>query len=314
LQVYCTLQPVLRFAPFLSSSVIAPTRLRAVRPTPLAFPGSAVFLHTLQSFPLVIRRTASPRPLPSRRFFKSTSRLCSSDKSVVLSWCCHQTGPAALLGFVPLQGSPLSFSLHAECPTRTRSYPDATIAGAPALGGLDSKLSVALAGFFWFRMQKQIALKPLSLPVFIPTDTFAATFPGLFSCTHLRANAQEDTQAGPPKIILLRLVALLLYFGLPNTDCLRYRDRPSMPGHQAWPKATDPPQSPARDPWLSYFYKRAERKKSSKHQSAPNKSLATFASVQNLRTPPVSRRMWRILIEQDCRPSWGFVRQRSTWG
>jgi len=138
LQVYCTLQPVLRFAPFLSFSVIAPTRLRAVRPTLMDFPGSAVFLHTLQSFPLVIRRTASPRPLPSRRFFRSASRLCSSDKSVVLSWCCHQTGPVALLGFVPFQGSPLSLSLQAECPTRTRSYPDATIAGAPAPGGLGS--------------------------------------------------------------------------------------------------------------------------------------------------------------------------------
>jgi hypothetical protein len=138
LQVYCTLQPVLRFAPFLSSSVIAPTRLRAVRPTLLAFPGSAVFLHTLQSVPLVVRRTASPRPLPSRRFFRSASRLFSYDKSVVLSWCCHQTGPVALLGFVPLQGSPLSLSLQAECPTRTRSYPDATIAGATAPGGLGS--------------------------------------------------------------------------------------------------------------------------------------------------------------------------------
>jgi hypothetical protein len=138
LQVYCTLQPVLRFAPFLPFSVIAPTRLRAVRPTLMDFPGSAVFLHTLQSFPLVIRRTASPRPLPSRRFFRSASRLCSSDKSVVLSWCCHQTGPVALLGFVPLQGSPLSLSLQAECPTRTRSYSDATIAGAPVPGGLGS--------------------------------------------------------------------------------------------------------------------------------------------------------------------------------
>jgi hypothetical protein len=71
LQVYCTQQPVLRFAPFLSSKVIAPTRLRAVRPTLLAFPGSAVFLHTLQSFPLVVRRTASPRPLPSHRSDRS---------------------------------------------------------------------------------------------------------------------------------------------------------------------------------------------------------------------------------------------------
>jgi len=71
LQVYCTLQPVLRFAPFPSSRVIAPTRLRVVRPIPLAFPGSAVFLHTLQSFPLVVRRTASPRPLPSHRSDRS---------------------------------------------------------------------------------------------------------------------------------------------------------------------------------------------------------------------------------------------------
>jgi len=131
-QVYCTLQPVLRFAPFQSSDVIAPTRLRAVRPTSSALPGSAVFLHTLQSFSLVIRRTASPRPLPSRRRFHPTSRLFSFDKSVVASWCCHQTGPDALLGFVPLQGSPLSLSLQAACPNRTRSFSEATIAGTPA--------------------------------------------------------------------------------------------------------------------------------------------------------------------------------------
>jgi len=96
LQVYCTLQPVLRFAPFLSSSVIAPARLRAVRPTLLAFPGSAVFLHTLQSFPLVVRRTASPRPLPSHRsdrsqgFSRSTSPLSrpgvATRPDPLLSW------------------------------------------------------------------------------------------------------------------------------------------------------------------------------------------------------------------------------------
>jgi len=36
-------------------------------PDPSILPGSAVFSHTLQSLPLVVRRTASPRPLPSRR-------------------------------------------------------------------------------------------------------------------------------------------------------------------------------------------------------------------------------------------------------
>jgi len=311
LQVYCTLQPVLRFAPFPFSRIIAPARLRAVRPILLIFPGSAVFLHTLQSFSLVIRRTASPRPLPSRRsdrpqgFARLTSPLSrpgvATRPDPLLSW--------ASFPFRVLPSRSACIRSARTGPAATRARPSLV---HPRFRGLDLRHSVALAGFFlnteW--------IAPVLCPNSFPTSTFAATFPGLFSCTHLHANAQKDTQAGPPKTMPLRLVALLLYFGFPNTDCLRCRDRLSMTSHQAWPKTTDPPQFPARDPWLMYFYRRAERKKSSEHRSASKGSLATFASVQNLHTSvvPVARRMWRILFEQDCRPSWGFVRQRSTWG
>lgn len=81
----------------------------------------------------------------------------------------------------------------------------------PRIRGLDSKLSVALAGIF-------VTFRTESLQIFarLPTDTDAVTIPGLFSCTHLHANAQVDTQAGPSKITLIRLVAFFLCFGFPK--------------------------------------------------------------------------------------------------
>jgi len=94
----------------------------------------------------------------------------------------------------------------------------------------------------------------------LPTDTVAATFRGFFSCTLLHANAQKDTQADPPKTILIRLVAFFLYFGFQNTKSLRCCDRPPMSGHHAWPWVAEPPQFPARVRRLSYFYRRAKRR------------------------------------------------------
>jgi hypothetical protein len=145
LQVYCTLQPVLRFAPFQSSSVIAPARLRAVRPTLLVLPGSAVFLHTLQSFPLAVRRTASPRPLPSYRsdrsqgFSRSTSPLSrpgvATRPDPLLSWASF-----------PFRVLPARSACRRSArtgPARARVRPSLV---PPRVRGLDSKLFVALAG------------------------------------------------------------------------------------------------------------------------------------------------------------------------
>lgn len=127
LQVCCALQPILRFAPF---RILRPFPLPAVAsgspPEPRSSPDAH---HTLQSLPLAVRRTASPRPLPSRRL--PTSGLSSSDESVVRTRCLHQTRPVALLGFLPLQGSPLSTSWMADSAIRTRCRPGTTIAGAP---------------------------------------------------------------------------------------------------------------------------------------------------------------------------------------
>jgi len=108
LQVYCALQPVLRFALFQIAGVIAAAHCCSARVKPAFLLKGAV--HTLQSLPLAVRRTASPRPLPSCRYFRPTSRLFSCDESVVLHWRCRQPRPDALLGFVPLQGSPRSIS------------------------------------------------------------------------------------------------------------------------------------------------------------------------------------------------------------
>jgi hypothetical protein len=211
LQVYCTLQPVLRFAPFLSSSVIAPTRLRAVRPTPLVFPGSAVFLHTLQSFPLVVRRTASPRPLPSRRFLSDLKaflvrqvrcpflvlppdRTRCSPGLRSPSGCSPLVQPA--IG-VPEQDPLVQGGDHRWC---SRAIADLTRSSPWRWPGLFVTFRAGLLQIF----------------ARLPTNTVAVTFPGLSSCTLLHANAQEDTQAGPSKIILIRLVAFFLYFGFPK--------------------------------------------------------------------------------------------------
>jgi hypothetical protein len=313
LQVYCTLQPVLRFAPF-PSSRSSPPRVsarcaRPFRPFPVApcsctpfraFPLSSAVPRHRGPFPLIVLtdlRAFLVRQVRCRVLVLPPGRTRCSPGLRSPSGFSPLAQPA---GGMPDQDPLVPGRDHHWCVRAWRTWLEFSVTWAKTT--------------FCLRTRKQIALKPHPSDIFAPTYTVAVTFPGLFSCTRLRANTQEDTQAGPPKTLLLRLVALFLYFGLPNTAGLRCRDRPSMPGHQAWPKSTDPPQFPARDPWLSYIYRRAERKKSPKHRSAPSCSLATFVSVQNLRTSPVSRRMWRILIEQDCRPSWGFLRQRSTWG
>jgi hypothetical protein len=232
LQVYCTLQPVLRFAPFQSSRIIAPTRLRVVRPTLLVLPGSAVFLHTLQSFPLVVRRTASPRPLPSHRSSRSQG---FSRTTSPLSRPGVATRPDPLLSWASFPFRVLPF--RSACirsartgPARTQDRRNHHWCADPSLLGLDSKLSVVLA-----RFDAEYRIGLLQTCTRRPTSTFAVTFPGLFSCTLLRANAQKDTQAGPSKIILIRLVAFFLYFGFPNLRILRWCDRIQTSSYHAWP-------------------------------------------------------------------------------
>jgi hypothetical protein len=125
LQVCCTLQPVLRFAPFPTFGIIAPAHRCAVRPIPLVFPGSAVFLHTLQSVPLVVRRTASPRPLPSRRSYRPQG---FSRPTSPLSRPRVATRPDPLLSWAsfPFRALPVRSACRRNArpgPARTRTRP-----------------------------------------------------------------------------------------------------------------------------------------------------------------------------------------------
>lgn len=108
LQVCLTLQPVLRFAAFQIFRIIAPARLRSVRPTLRSSPAAP--FTPFRAFP---SSCAVPRHRgPCLLIVLSTiSRLYSSDESVVSTPRRRVAGPDALLGFVPLQGSPLSLNL-----------------------------------------------------------------------------------------------------------------------------------------------------------------------------------------------------------
>jgi len=163
LQVYCTLQPVLRFAPFQIASVIAPARLRAVRPTLLILPGSAVFLHTLQSFPLVVRRTASPRPLPSRRLFMRPQGFARPTSPLSFPGVATRPDPLLSWASFPFRVLPSRSACNRNArtgPARTGARPSLVL---PRNRGLDSKLSVALAGVIC-RILNWIAPEPCTTP------------------------------------------------------------------------------------------------------------------------------------------------------
>jgi hypothetical protein len=138
-------------------------------------------------------------------------------------------------------------------PARTRGRPSLVL---PCNRGLDSKLSVALAGVIC-RILNWIAPEPCTTPDRHRRSDLPWAFRLL--CTSQRANAQEDSQVNPSKTTLRRLVAFFLYFGFQNTRCLRCCDRPLMSGHHAWPWVAEAPQFPARIRRLSYFYRRAKR-------------------------------------------------------
>jgi len=117
-QVCFTLQPVLRFAPFPIFGVIAPACLHAVRPTPRSSPAAPCSCTPSRAFPSTsaVPRHRGPCLLTVLPGLKALS---SSVESVVAMKRCRCTGPVALLGFVPLQGSPPSLSLQ----QRVRSGP-----------------------------------------------------------------------------------------------------------------------------------------------------------------------------------------------
>jgi hypothetical protein len=94
LQVCCTLHPIMGFGPFRSVRALAPKRLD----TPDSSPEPR--FTPFRAFILADRRTASPRPLPSRRSTNCcapkyeqdgpTSRPCSADESVIATRRCRR--------------------------------------------------------------------------------------------------------------------------------------------------------------------------------------------------------------------------------
>jgi len=236
-QVYCTLQPVLRFAPFPSSKIIAPARLRAVRPTLLVFPGSAVFLHTLQSFPLVIRRTASPRPLPSRRLWLRPQGFARTTSPLSFPGVATRPDPLLSWASFPFRVLPSRSACRRNArpgPARTRKRP---LLVRPCLADLTRTLRGIGRFFpFHFRTPDQIALEQRPSMSVFPTDTVAATFRGLFSCTLLCANAQEDTQAGPPKTIRCDWWRYSCILGFQTPIVSAVATDSQMSSYQAWPK------------------------------------------------------------------------------
>jgi len=105
------------------------------------------------------------------------------------------------------------------------------------------EFSVTWAGFL-FSNTKSDCSDPVTAFIF-PTDTVAATFRGLFSCTLLCANAQEDTQAGPPKTIRCdwwRYSCILGFrAGIVSADATDFRCPVTMPGRR-WPKRRSCPR------------------------------------------------------------------------
>jgi len=95
-QVCLTLQPVLRFAPFQTFGVIAPTRLRAVRPTPRSSPAAPCSCTPSRAFPSSSAVPCHHGPCPltvlnrSQGFSRPTSPLSrprvTAGTDPLLSW------------------------------------------------------------------------------------------------------------------------------------------------------------------------------------------------------------------------------------
>jgi hypothetical protein len=114
------------------------------------FPDGVVYSHTLQSLPLVARRTASPRPLPSRRF--STLRpsrpqgFARSTNPLSCTGVATSRDPMLSWALIPFRVLPTRSACesHATWLTRTRTRTGPTIAGA-------SRACVDLAQPTWNR-------------------------------------------------------------------------------------------------------------------------------------------------------------------
>jgi len=171
---FCALPHITHTASILPGCAFTPSR---------AFPSpSAVPRHRGPCLPAVL--------LPA-------SRLFSFDESVVATRCCHLAGPDALLGFVPLQGSPRSTWLGTGGSIRTRSRPGRDHRWlVPRLFGLDP-------------------IHPWQRPESPQTDTITATSHGLFltapaeapACYCTRSNGLADR---PSKIFQVQVVAFFL--------------------------------------------------------------------------------------------------------
>lgn len=160
-------------------------------------------------------------------------------------------------------------------PARTGARPSLVL---PRNRGLDSKLSVALAGVIC-RILNWIAPEPCTTPDRYRRSDLPWAFRLL--CTFLHANAQKDSQAGPSKTILIRLVAFFLYFGLPNIKSLRCCDRPPISSHHAWPGIAEPPQLPARAQRYSYIYRRAEGEEDNYLSTEMRRFVALFPCLRS---------------------------------
>lgn len=177
-----------------------------------------MYSHTLQSFPLVARRTASPRPLmPSRRYptLRPTrpQGLARSTNPLSCTGVATSRDPMLSWAFIPFRALPTRSARESRPVwlwlTRTRTRTGPTIAGA-------SCACVDLAQPTWNRDSGSGTLRlsevDFSILFFTAGNAVAATSPGLSSCTCPRANAKTDTQADPSKTILNQVVASLLYF------------------------------------------------------------------------------------------------------
>jgi len=155
------------------------------------------------------------------------------------------------------------------------------------------------------------SIDPWRRPESPQTDTKSLTFRGLSSCTSSHACMEADTQAGPPKIFLVRVVAFLLYFG-------RMFSCRAAAANRVEPTAQEQCARPGPSRRAAFTVAREEHdviddlgeRGWAWRRSAWRCPVQDLSSALNLPIQAVHP----ILDGQESRPSWGFVRQRPTRG